>query len=242
MRPSRMFILLGIAATAGGIIQTLVKTPDVVLTVFTLAEIAGRICGLFVVSALVPAIWVLARRKSSESVIGALGLGLLVAASWTYFGVSGLRVERDLKKSVFSPVGCSHRVIFPEQPQLKEIVVAGGIKVLQASVHSGVSVIRAECVPISGKFPRTEAAVAKQIELLAQQNGLLPYEHHIEVRQEDVYGFARGSKLVSGRSVTYSMVLVVSDASFMALVAGCPSDSFPTSVISDFLKSIQPAR
>ena len=61
----------------------------------------------------------------------------------------------------------------------------------------------------------------------------------MEPRADGLYGFVRGTKSVSGNSVTYSIVLVLSDVSFLGLVGGTRSDLFPTSVISDFLKSAQ---
>lgn len=242
MRPRWMFAMLGVAAVIGGLIQSCARKPDLTFDMRTFGGTAGGILGLFVISALVPGIWTLVRRKSLllDTAEAPFLLGLVVIGVLTYFSLQGIAVEREVKKSVYAPAGCSHQVTFPERPQLEEITLANGIKIIQASVASGESYIRAECIPTLGRVQKTTAEMERQIRLYAQQNGLAPYEYRMEPREEGIYGFIRGSKTVSGNPITYSIVLVLSDASFLGLLGGSRSDRFPTSVISDFLNSAQP--
>lgn len=243
MRPRRMFTLLGVAAAIGSVIQAFARNPDLTFDIGTVVEtiagIAGGATGLFVISALVPAIWVFIRREKPDAAEAPLVLGLVITGVMTYLSLQGIKVDREIRKSVYAPPECGHKVTFPEAPRLSQLTLAGGLKIVQASVASGESYIRAECIPTLGRVQKTVAEMERQIKLYAEQNGLAPYEYRTEVRADGIYGIVRGTKIVSDHSVTYSLVLVLSDASFLVLLGGTRSDRFPTSVISDFLKSAQ---
>ena len=237
MRPRWMFATLGVAAVIGGLILAFARNPDLTFDVRTVANTTGGILTLFVAGALIPAIWVFVRRNKSETAGGALALGLFIIGGMTSLNFRGIDMHREVNKSVYAPTGCSHNVTFPEPPRLTELRLANGLKIVQASVKSGESYIRAECIPTSGMVQKTAAEMERQITLYAEQNGLAPYEYRTELRADGIYGFVRGTKIVSGHSVTYSLVLVLSDASFLGLLGGTRSDRFPTHVITDFLES-----
>lgn len=240
MQARWMFALLGVASVVGGLVQAFARSPELSFNMLTIAHTMGGIFGLFVISALIPAIWILfIRRKGPYTAEAPLTIGLVIAGVMTYLSLQGISVEREIKKSVYAPAGCSHKVTFPERPQLQELTLANGLRTVQASVASGESYIRAECIPTLGRMQKTTAEMEKQIKLYAQQNGLAPYEYRMETRSDGIYGFIRGSKTVSGNPIMYSLVLVLSDESFLGLLGGTRSSHFPTSVISDFLKSVE---
>jgi len=133
--------------------------------------------------------------------------------------------------------GCTFSASFPGPPEPKELVLAGGFVVAQASFYGRDTVLRAECLPTEGGFAPTTDAVIAELRKHAHRNGLVDVEFEVTDSDGFVRGVARGWKTVSGEPATYEVHLLTDGASTMSLTAGGLSSGYPQPGIYEFLTS-----
>jgi hypothetical protein len=235
---SMYLALLAAAVVAGCLLGWLDAGADAFSSGRAFGTTIGMSGSLFLVAALVPTMFVFRKRTpSSPSVASLTAVGIIVLAAFSHCSFRGMEAHRTLASFAFEAPGCTFSASFPESPEVKELVVAGGLVVTQANLYELESFLRAECLATNGWFAPTREAVTAELHKLARRDGLIDIT--IQVRPTDglVHGILRGYKTVSGKPATYEVHVFADGASLMSLAAGGLSSGYPQSGIHEFLTS-----
>jgi hypothetical protein len=195
MTVKRMYLVLLAAATVGGCVLHLLDAGAAGFSSpIGIASGVGKAVGLFLMAALVSRIIVLFHRKPIGSASSPTAVGLVVMTALVLLSYQGIEVQRTLAFVPFEAPGCTFSASFPGPPEVKELVVAGGIAVTQANFYGSDTVLRAECLPTEGRFAPTRETVMAELRGHAHRNGLINVEFELSETNEFVRGIARGSK------------------------------------------------
>jgi hypothetical protein len=238
MTVRRMYLaLLAAAIVAGCVLRLLDAGVAGFSSARALGETTGGVVTLFLVGALVSTVQILFCRKPIASAFSPTVIGIVVLAAFSLLSYRGIEVQQTLASVPFEAPGCTFSASFPGPPELKELVVAGGITVTQANFYGSDTVLRAECLPTGGRFPPTRETVMAELRGHAYRNGLTNVEFEFSEMNGFVRGVARGWKTVSENAATYEVHLLVDGASMMSLTAGGASSGYPQPGIHEFLTS-----
>jgi hypothetical protein len=238
MTVKRMYLVLLAAAIVAGCVLHLLDAGVAGFSSPTgVARGAGKAVGLFLMAALVSRIVVLFYRKPIGSAPSPTAIGIAVLAAISFFSYQGIEVQRTLASVRFEAPGCTFSASFPGPPEVKELVVAGGIAVTQANFYGRDTILRAECLPTEGRIAPTRETVMTELREHAHRNGLMDVEFEVNEMNGFVRGVARGWKTVSGNASTYEVHLLADGASLMSLTAGGVSSGYPQPGIYEFLTS-----
>lgn len=203
------------------------------LTPGTLGKIAGGAFALILIPTLIVVPWrLLQRRRKTNAPLrtGFVSFLLIVVASTV--GLQLSTTERAGGRVVaFSPEGCEFGVAFPDQPKIQTMAAADGANYLQAELGSGLSYLRAECIPATINEEQPVAALKAQ----ATSDGLSNWSVGLG---SDGVAELRGYKDISGKTATYVVRLHHGAKSVLALMVAAPSDTYPTSITQRFIDSV----
>jgi hypothetical protein len=239
MTVKRMYLALLAAAVVAGCVLRLLDTGVAGFnSARGLGETTGGVLALFLVAALFPTIQILVYRKTMTSALSPTAIGMLVLAASALLSYQGIEFQRTLASVPFEAPGCTFSASFPGAPEVKELVVAGGIAVTQANFYGRDTVLRVECLPMDGqRFAPTTETVMTELRKHANRNGLMDVEFDVSEMNGFVRGVARGWKTVAGYAATYEVHLLADGASMMSLTAGGVSSGYPQPGIHEFLAS-----
>lgn len=231
-----MYLALLAAAVVAGCVQRLLHAGVAGFnSARGLGETTGGVLTLFLVGALVSTVLVVLSRKRTVSAAFPTAVGITALAVFSFLSYQGSKLQRSLASFAFEAPGCTFSASFPGPPEVKELVVAGGIAVTQANFYGRDTILRAECLPT--EFAPTRETVMAELRQHAQRNGLMSVEFEVSEMNGFVRGVARGWKTVSGNAATYEVHLLADGASLMSLTAGGVSSGYPQPGIYDFLAS-----
>jgi hypothetical protein len=238
MTVKRVYLaLLAAAVVAGCVLRLLDAGVAGFNSARGLGETTGGVLALFLAGALVSTVSVLIDRKRTTSAAFPATAGITALAVFSLLSYQGIEVQRALASVSFEAPGCTFSVSFPGPPEMKQLVVPGGIAVTQANFYGSDTVLRAECLPTEGRFAPTKGTVMAELWEHAHRNGLMDVEFEVSEMNGFVRGVARGWKTVSGNAATYEVHLLADGASMMSLTAGGVSSGYPQPGIYEFLTS-----
>jgi len=209
---------------------------------YELGRIFGATIALPIFPLLVALPWRYFQRKrnaetSGPWIAGAVIFALLSAGILFNAQSESAQPVKAASRYTFSPAGCSHLVVFPNLPELKEDHVVGGGKLISAHLYQSTSFMRAECVPTMGRLPVTKEIAIQQLNGFSEKNGLQDVIINADVSPGLVRAKARGVKQTSGKWSTFEIHLLLDNASVLSLTVGGLSQGYPQEGLSNFLSS-----
>jgi hypothetical protein len=238
MTVKRMYLALLAAAIIAGCLLRLLDVGEAGFSSARgLGETTGGVLVLFLVGALVSTVSHLLCRERTASAAPPTVLGIIVLAAFSFLIYQGIEIQRTLASVPFEAPGCTFSASFPGPPEVKELIVAGGISVTEANFYGRETILRAECLRTEGRFAPTRETVMAELRGHAHRNGMMDVEFEVSEMNGFVRGVARGWKTVSGNAATYEVHLLADGASMMSLTAGALSSGYPQPGIYEFLAS-----
>ncbi|MEQ1845273.1 MAG: hypothetical protein ABL983_06805 [Nitrospira sp.] len=151
-------------------------------------------------------------------------------------------------ETVFAPANSDFAVTFSARPTIEEfegIATDGGrLKGTRAELRAQDSFQRVEVVSMPRGFSEgeTKESVISKLRDYAIHNGITAPEFKYEVTTLGKRASMRGTKILDDsekpRAVTYENVTYFGDTSIVSLYVGAPSESYPTTRVLQFLKSV----
>jgi hypothetical protein len=199
--------------------------------------IVGGAFGLVILPAIVIIPWRLIQRRIGRITNGPIVGGLMAFALVATFSLVGASFDSNdsvaASEARFSPEGCEFSVAFPSQPSVRTMEAVGGVKYVQAEHPSGISYLRAECVP----WAMDETQMMQTLRTQAVTDGLSNWS--VGMVQGTVAEL-RGYKQIGGIPATYVVRMYRGMRSVLVIVVAAPSDKYPTPTTSRFVESVLP--
>lgn len=197
---------------------------------------------------------VIARRKMTTvqfMFTFTIAIGLVMASL-----IMALEYEKKTDKNfgivnvetVFAPATSDFAVTFSARPTVEEFegITTDGVhlKGTRAELRTNDSFQRVEVVSMPRGFSegQTKESVISKLRDYAIHNGITAPEFKYEPTTLGRRASMRGTKILDDagklRAVTYENVVYYGDSSILSMYVGAPSESYPTTRIVDFLKSV----
>lgn len=150
--------------------------------------------------------------------------------------------------TVFAPPSSDFAVTFSASPTVEEFegVTTDGVQLkgtrAELRAHDSFQRVEVMSMPIGFSAGETKESVISKLRDYAFHNGITAPEFKYESTALGRRASMRGTKILDDagkpRAVTYENVIYYGDSSIFSMYVGAPSESYPTTRIVEFLKSV----
>lgn len=150
--------------------------------------------------------------------------------------------------TVFAPPSSDFAVTFSASPTVEEFegVTTDGVQLkgtrAELRAHDSFQRVEVVSMPIGFSAGETKESVISKLRDYAFHNGITAPEFKYESTTLGLRASMRGTKILDDagkpRAVTYENVIYYGDSSIFSMYVGAPSESYPTTRIVEFLKSV----
>ena len=130
MTVKRMYLALLAAAVVTSCVLRLLDAGVVGFSsARAVGETAGMVAASFFFATFLPTVVVLLFRRRMETAAAPTAVGIVVLLIFSHLAYRGMEVGRALTSFPFEAPGCTFSASFPGQPEVRELVQAGGVVV-----------------------------------------------------------------------------------------------------------------